>query len=114
MAVFNGAFPVLPGKEDAGRAFAKACVGERKAEFDEMQARAKAQRGTWTLQQSPMGSLILVWFEADDVEHVFTDLATAQDDFTVWFRAQVQEVSGVDMSAPAESPPPELVLEWSK
>lgn len=30
MAVFNGAFPILPGKEQGGRDFAAACMGERR------------------------------------------------------------------------------------
>lgn len=29
MAVFNGAFPILPGKEQAGRDFAAACICRR-------------------------------------------------------------------------------------
>ena len=31
MAVFNGAFPVLPGKLDVARAFAKETIGPRRA-----------------------------------------------------------------------------------
>ena len=34
MAVFNGAFPILPGREQAARDFAAVCVGERREEFD--------------------------------------------------------------------------------
>jgi hypothetical protein len=29
MAVFNGVFPILAGKEQGGRDFAAACMGER-------------------------------------------------------------------------------------
>ena len=113
MAVFIVAFPILAGKEDAGRAFAAACSGARRAEFDELQRRAKTSRETWTMQQTPVGTFMLVWFECEDPEAVFTDLATASDDFTVWFRAQILDVTGVDMSVPDDSPPPELVLDWS-
>ena len=112
MAVFNGAFPVLPGKEDAGRAFAAAISGPKKAEFDAMQARSGVTRETWSMQETPAGTFILVWFDGD-VEAAFTDLATAQDDFTVWFRAQIEEITGADMSAADDSPPPELVLDWN-
>jgi hypothetical protein len=114
MAVFNGAFPILAGKEDAARAFAEATMGAKRAEFDELQGRAKTRRETWTIQSTPMGAFMLVWFDSEDVEGAFGDLATAQDDFTVWFRAQVQDICGVDMSAPDDSPPPEVVLEWAK
>lgn len=114
MAVFNGAFPILPGKEDAARAFAAACGDERKSEFDDLQRRASTSRETWTLQQTPMGAFMLVWFESDALEEAFADLATAQDEFTVWFRGQILDCTGVDMSVPDDSPPPEVVLEWTK
>ena len=114
MAVFNGAFPILPGKEDDARAFAKACVGERKAGFEASQNRASTTRETWTIMQTPMGAFMLVWFESSDIEGAFTDLATSDDEFTVWLRAQIQECTGLDMSAPDDSPPPEVVLDWTK
>ncbi len=88
MAVFNGAFPILTGKTDAARAFASAVAGNRKAEFKEMQKRAGTTRETWSLQETPAGAFMLVWFEGD-IEKAFGDLATATDDFTVWFRGQI-------------------------
>ena len=113
MAVFNGAFPILPGKEDAARAFAAATVGERRSGFEETQNHASVTRETWTMQQTPMGAFMLVWFEGD-VEAAFTDLATSDSDFTVWMRAQILDCTGVDMAQPDDSPPPEVVLDWSK
>jgi hypothetical protein len=113
MTVFNGIFPVLPGKEDAARAFAKEVAGPRADQFNDLQSRASISRETWTLQQTPMGSFVLVWFDGD-VEAAFGDLATANDEFTVWFREQVKDVTGLDMAAPNEDPLPELTLDWSK
>jgi hypothetical protein len=113
MAVFNGIFPVLPGKEDAARVFAKEVSGPRKREFGDMQTRHGLTRETWALQQTPQGSFVLVWFEASDVEKPFAALATEQDDFVVWFRQQVLDVTGVDMTAPPEDPMPETLVEWS-
>ncbi len=112
MAVFNGAFPILPGKEAEAKAFAEECAGARSSEFAAMQKGVGTARETWSLQQTPMGSFMLVWFEAPDVEHVFADLATSTDDFAVWFRGQVLAFTGVDLSAPDGSPPPEVVLTW--
>ena len=114
MAVFNAAFPILAGKEDAARAFATAVLSERRAGFEAAQSRGSTTRETWTMQQTPMGSFMLVWFESADIEGAFTDLATSDDEFTVWLRAQIQECTGVDMAAPDDSPPPDLVLDWTK
>lgn len=111
MAVFNGAFPILPGKADAARAFASAVSGSRNSEFNAMQKRSGTTRETWTVQETPAGSFMLVWFEGD-IEKAFSDLATATDEFTVWFREQIKGMTGLDMSEPAEGGP-ELLLDWS-
>ena len=113
MAVFNGAFPILPGREQAGRDFAAACTGDRRKEFEAHLARDEISRETWALQQTPMGSLMLVWFEAPDIERAFTELATSTEEFTVWFRGQVMDLTGVDLGAPPESPPPDVLVDFT-
>ena len=111
MAVFNGVFPIVSGKEQEGRDFAAACMGERRKGFDAQAARTGLARETWALQETPMGSFILVWFEGPDIEKAFTELATSGDEFTVWFRGQVKDVTGFDLGAPPEGPPPELLVD---
>ncbi len=111
MAVFNGVFPILPGKEQGGRDFAAACMGERRKGLRRL-GRDFA-RETWALQETPMGSFMLVWFEAPDIEKAFTELATSGDEFSMWFRGQVKDVTGVDLGAPPESPPPDVLVDWT-
>ena len=113
MAVFNGVFPILPGKEQEGRDFAAACMGERRKGFEALQAMSRVTRETWALQETPMGSFMVVWFEAPDIERAFTDLATTDNEFTTRFRGQVKDVTGVDLGAPPESPPPEVLVDWT-
>ena len=112
MAVFNGVFPILPGKEQQGRDFAAACVGERSEGFDAQAARGGLIRETWALQETPMGSFMVVWFEAPDVEKAFMEL-TSDDEFTVWFRGQVNDVTGIDLGVPPEGPLPEVLVDWN-
>jgi hypothetical protein len=115
MAVYNGAYPVLPGKVDVARAFAAAVAGPRRAEFEELQRKVKTTRETWTFQEMPGGGgLILVWFECDDVEAALAHSMTDESEFGRWFVAQIQEVTGLDMSEPPEGPLPEVVLDWSE
>jgi hypothetical protein len=113
MAVFNGIFPILPGKEGAARGFAAACVGERREGFNAQAARTGLARETWALQETPMGSFMVVWFEAPDVEKAFTELATSSDEFSIWFRGQVSDLTGFDLSAPPEGPLPEVLFDWT-
>jgi hypothetical protein len=111
MAVFNGLFPVLPGKEDAIKAFAAETVGDRRSDFEELQARSSITRESWAVQETPMGSFVLVWFDGD-VEKAFADLASDDSEFARWFRGQVLDITGVDLGSPPEGPLPEVVLEW--
>ena len=112
MAVFMGAFPVVEGKEDEARTFARETL-ERRDEFEESQERIGVTKEEWSLQQTPMGSFVVVRFESDDVEAAFAALAQSNESFDVWFRERVQEVSGVDLGAPMPGPLPEIILDWS-
>ena len=111
MGVFNGLFPVLEGKEDAARSFAKETAGPRRDQFGTHLARSNVTRETWSLLTTPMGSFINVWFEGD-VESAFSDLATNDDEYIVWFRSAVMDVTGVDMTQPDDSTPPEVIVDW--
>lgn len=112
MAIFNGAFPILPGKTAAARAFAKETMGPHRQGYDEAQKRGGITRESWSIQETPDGNaLVLVWFESPDPEKSFAELAQDPSDFAVWFRGQVKEITGVDLTEPAEGGP-ELILEW--
>ncbi len=112
MGVFNGMFPILKGKEDAARAFASETIGARQADFEAHLARSNMARETWALQETPMGSFMLVWFDGD-VEKAFGDLATNDSEFVVWFRAQVHDVTGVDLGKPPAGPLPDVLVDWN-
>ena len=111
MGVFNGMFPVKAGKEEDARAFAAETMGDRRDGFTAHHTRSGTARETWTLQETPMGSFILVWFEGD-VEKAFTDIATDDSEYSVWFRSQVLELTGFDLGAPPDGPPPAVLVDW--
>lgn len=111
MAVFLGAFPVLPGKEDEPRKFAQETL-ERREEFEASQRRLSVTKEEWALQKTPMGSMVIVRFEAPDIAAVFAGLAESNDLYDVWFRERVLEITGVDLAAPSDDPLPEVILTW--
>jgi hypothetical protein len=113
MAAFNSMFPVLPGKEDAARAWIAQLAGARKDGFDALQERSGIARETLTLQETPAGAFLLFWFDGD-VERAFASVITGDDDFTAWHRAQLRDVTGIDLAAGSDgTPPPETLLDWS-
>jgi hypothetical protein len=111
VAVFNGMFPIQAGKEETARAFAAETVAARRSGFEAHHARVGTTRETWALQETPMGSFMLVWFEGD-VEKTFADLATNDSEFVTWFRDRVLDVTGVDLRAPSDTPPPAVLVDW--
>jgi hypothetical protein len=112
MQTFNAAFPILPGKTEQARKNAAELMGDKRADYEDGLKRTGIGRETWTLQSTPMGDFMLVWFEAEDIEEVFTILATSTEPFDVWFREQVLDTNGIDLSAPMEGPPPEPMGDW--
>jgi len=111
MGVFNAAFPVLPGQEDAARSFAKDVLGPRHDDFAAQQKEWGVTDELWTMQTTPMGAFWLVYFEGD-IEKTFTDLATSDSEFVSWFRGEIQTITGVDLTQPPEGAQPEAFLEW--
>jgi hypothetical protein len=111
MGVFNGMFPIQAGKEEAARAFAAEIMGARLAGYEAHHARAGNTRETFTLQETPMGSFLLVWFEGD-VQKAFADHATDDSEFETWFRGRVLDLTGVDLAAPPAEPLPEVLFDW--
>lgn len=112
MSVYNFAFPVLPGKENEARKFAKEAVGSHAGSYTSLMKASGTTRVTWTLQQTPTGSFILVWFEADEVQKIFEILATRTGEDADWMRGRIRDVGGVDMREPMPGPQPELIMEW--
>jgi hypothetical protein len=111
MAVFNGVFPIQTGKEADARAFAAETIGARRPDYEAHLARVGITRETWALQETPMGSLMVVWFEGD-VEKAFTDLATDNSEYMKWFRAQVLDLTGVDLATPSNDAPPAVLIDY--
>lgn len=110
MKVFCAAFPVLPGKSEAGKEFAKAVMGPRRKEFEGELKKEGITKESWFLQKTPQGEFVVVYFEATDIEKSFEALAKSQDPFVRWFRDQAKAVTGVDLSQSSGEPPPEQIV----
>ena len=60
-------------------------------------------------QETPDGTVAVVYLEADDIPTAMQSLATPDDPFDEWFRGLVKEVHRIDMTE--GGPPPELLVE---
>lgn len=114
MAIFNAAFPILPGKLELARAFGRDAAGPRRAALDEFQRRRGVVRETWSIRETPDGDgLSVIWTEAPDLEKAMVVAAEDTSEFAVWFRERVKEINGIDLTAAPLPQPPTVTLDWA-
>jgi hypothetical protein len=96
------AVPVLPGKEELDRRTMEEMAESRRDEYEAALREAGITRQAVWHQETPDGTLALVYFEADnpDAAQRFTSSDAA---ISRWFVEKMQEVHGIDVSQP---PPP--------
>jgi len=63
------------------------------------------------LQQTPQGDLVLVTLEGDHPETAFVEFGKRTDPFAMWFKQQVSEIHGMDLSLPPPGPMPQQVID---
>jgi hypothetical protein len=112
VASYGFVIPILPGMVDHDREFAAELSGPRRAEHAASRARLGQTRELVWLQQTEQGPVAVVYLEAEDIGRLFAGLAMSDDPFDVWWRRQIQEIHGLDLSQPMPGPPNELILDF--
>jgi hypothetical protein len=103
MAMLAMAFPIPAGKTEQWKKFISELTGARKAEFAASRRSLGVRERTF-LQQTPHGDMVLVTLEGDYPETAFAEFGKQTDPFAVWFKQQVREIHGMDLSAPPPGP----------
>jgi hypothetical protein len=112
LASYGFVVPVKEGSVERNRAFAAELNGPRKAEFEaSRRALGITSEQVW-MQETPMGTMSVVYLEADDIMAALGGLGMSQDPFLVWWRAQILDIHGVDLSKPPSGPPNEQVMNY--
>lgn len=102
MAEILFAVPVVSGKEELDRNVLDELAGSRREEYEAGLRDAGITRQAIWHQETPDGTLALVYFEADDPEAPMR-WTTSDSAVSRWFVEQMQEVHGIDIS---QQPPP--------
>jgi hypothetical protein len=102
------AVPVISGKEELDRNTLEEIAGPRLAEHEAAMRDAGISRHAAWHQQTPDGTLALVYMEAPD-EMAIRKFTASGAPFNAWFRDVMKEVHGVDISQPG--PPVTKVLD---
>ena len=102
MALLALAFPILPGKKDKWLQMIEQFNGPAKADLVASRKRIGIHERTF-LQETPMGDLVIVTFEGNDVQSALGKLMA--DPAMGKFMAQLSEIHGMDPNAPPPALP---------
>jgi hypothetical protein len=114
MTSYGFAVPVLPGMSDRCRQFSAELLGPRRAEFEASRARLGIGSEQLWLQESPQGTLAVVYLEAEDLERCLAGISSSQDPFDVYWREQIMAIHGIDLSQPLPGPLNEHTFEFRR
>jgi len=106
------ALPVISGKTEDARAFFKELEGSRKAEFAKSEERIGIPKESWYLQKTPMADLLIGYMESPDFGRALDLFARSQDEFDVWFKRRLAELTGADLNSPPPGPMSEQVSSY--
>jgi len=98
------ALPVISGKTEDARKFFKELEGSRKVEFARSEERIGIPKESWYLQKTPMADLLIGYMESPDFAHALDLFARSQDEFDVWFKRRLAELTGADLNTPPAGP----------
>jgi len=103
--------PILPGKTAAARAFLQELEGSRKQEWVECGQSMDVNKEMWAIQQTPQGDFFVAYLAGEDIGQAFQQFAASESEFDRWFKQQVQETTGADLSTPPPGPISEILAD---
>ena len=103
------AVPIQSGKSHAARSFLQELEQTRKGQYSASERRLGITKEVWAIQQSPMGELFVVFFQGADIGGAVSQFVGSQDEFDLWFKGQLKDISGVDLSVPPPGPLSEVL-----
>ena len=106
------AAPILPGKLEGWKEFTAALKGEKKQEFEDFNKRYNLTRHRSWLQADG-GHLAIILHEGLGADGFMHSLGQSSHAFDEWFKDNVKEAHGMDLSQPPPGPPPELAVDYS-
>jgi len=95
---FAFSIPIVPGKEEVDRAAFDELLGERREEYEAALRRAGISRQAVWHQETPDGTVAVVYLEGADPEAGAAHFGSSGEPLNTWFRDQMKEVHGVDIS----------------
>ena len=105
--------PVASGRAGDARDFMRELEGTRKPEYARSEERIGITKEAWWLAALPSGEALVAYMETEDFARALGLFSQSQDDFDMWFKRRLAEVTGVDLNSPPEMTLPELLSSYS-
>ncbi|HEY8241831.1 MAG TPA: hypothetical protein VII68_00100 [Casimicrobiaceae bacterium] len=94
------------------QAFAQALAGPRAADAGRFYRRYGVERESWHLQFTDHGPWVIAVTELADPTEAAPRFADATEAFHLWFKSQVEILTGVDPNIAPLGPPTKEVFVW--
>ena len=98
MPGFAFSIPIVRGKEALDRRTFDEMAGARRGEYEAALRQAGITRQAIWHQETPDGTVAVVYVEGDDPAAGIAQFGSSDEPFNTWFREQMKEVHGVDIS----------------
>ncbi len=98
--------PILPGKTEDARAFQRELDTARKADYDRSERRIGITKEYWFVAAVPDGQQLVAYMESGDFNRALGMFVASRDEFDVWFKQRLADVTGLDLN----NPPPGMTL----
>ena len=108
--MFAITFPIPADKLSQWQSFTGQLMGAKKADYVANRKKLGVRERTFH-QHTPQGDFVIVTLEGNDPTAAFAKFGQGTDPFTIWFKAQVMEIHGMDLGAPPPGPLPKQVVD---
>jgi hypothetical protein len=114
MAAFAFTLPILPGQEETVRRMGEAVSGsgEFREEYEASRKRLGISEERVWVQRTPIGYAIVVYWETEDPQRTFREMADSQEEFDRHFRRLIETAAPAvdfDQKQPLFN---DLLFEW--
>jgi hypothetical protein len=114
LASYGFVVPIKPEAVERNREFAAELNGPRKTEFEASRTKLGITSEQVWMQETPLGIMSVVYLEAEDIGAALAGLSTSQDPFLQWWRGQILEIHGIDLTKPPAGPPNEQIMDFHR
>jgi hypothetical protein len=104
--------PLLPGKADAGKAWAREAYVTRGDEFAQSRRPLGVNVELVTLNQTPMGDFAAVYIEGNDPVEANRLFAASRTPYDVWFKESIKALFPPEIDFNQPLPPIEQVFDY--